>query len=138
MKKKVCAFFLTVLLLCQVATIFAQAVPASNQLNQYSVALANVSPGTMRVTYSVFGMGQMAVIGAQKIVIEQQVSTGVWQKVTTFGTQYGYDSMYKGGNLTFSVIPGVVYRATLTAYAKDYNGDSDIGIVTSGSLRATV
>lgn len=137
MRKRIGVFMLVFVMVSQAAVIPAQAAPdASEQLNQYSVSLSNVSRGTMCVTFSVFGVGVMDTIGAKQIVIEQQVMSGVWQPVKTFGTQYGYDSLYKGGSLEFTVTPGVIYRATLTAYAKDYDGGSDTGSVSSGTLRA--
>lgn len=109
---------------------------ASYQLNQYSVALRNVSRGTMEVSFSVFGTQMyMTKIGAQEIVIEQEITSGVWQECHSFSDYYDTDTSYHIDAIEFSVTPGVRYRATLTAYGEDSRG-SDTGTVTSGALRA--
>lgn len=117
------------------STLPAVAFRASDQLNQYSVSLSNVKRGTMRVTFTVLGMGVMDTIGAQQIIIEQEVATNTWQECYRYSGIYGYNRVMYDSTVDFSVISGVKYRARLTAYAKDSKG-SDTGTVTSGSLRA--
>lgn len=110
---------------------------ASLQLAQYGISISNVSRGTMRATFTIHGThNQMSKIGAQEIVIEQEVSSGKWQETASFSGYYGYDCLFHMDSVTFSVQPGGNYRATLTAYAEDANG-SDSGDITSGSLRAS-
>lgn len=116
--------------------ISPQGITASEQLSSYYASLSNISSGTMSVAFTVTGThNNMTKIGAQKIVIEREATSGKWQTYYTFTGYYGYNRLSYGSTIDFDVMPGQNYRATLTAYASDSVG-SDTGSVTSGILRA--
>lgn len=81
-------------------------------------------------------IAMMDTVGAKTIVIEHLIN-GAWREYCRFKAKYNYGNYYYGGNFEFVSVPGINYRATLTAYAKDYSGGSDTGSVASGSLGAT-
>lgn len=110
---------------------------ASKQLDSYSINLTDKGDGTLKVYYAVYGTHDgMACVGAQKVVIEEEVSPSVWVEYKSFNSLYDYDVLYCSDAFEVSVIPGGKYRAVLTAYARDSSG-ADTGTVTSKTVVAT-
>lgn len=110
---------------------------ASKQLDSYSINLTDKGNGVLKVYYAVYGTHDgMACVGAKSIVIEEEVTKGVWVEYQTFSTLYDYGVLYCSDAFEVSVIPGGRYRAVLTAYARDVSG-SDTGEVTSKTVVAS-
>lgn len=107
---------------------------ASRYLDGYSVGLGAKGNSLMAVAITVDGVGVMDKIGAREIYIEQKID-GVWKFYDSLdGAEhpefYDYDSRDYIATTYFTGTPGVSYRVTLTAYAKNSSG-SDTGYVTS-------
>lgn len=88
----------------------------------------------MAVTFVVYGTDIMDCLGAQKILVEEWDGVD-WEKTGTYTVEknpsfYATEVSEQAGTVYFYGLPGVQYRATLTAYA-ERNGGSDTGTVTS-------
>lgn len=136
MKKRVLGSFLAMLMLsfslCAVAA--APAPHASLYLDGYGVGVTAKGNCRMSVSYVVFGTDIMDKLGAQTILVEEWDGTE-WVKTGTYSATkntsfYASDVSEHAGNVSFYGVPGVEYRATLTAYA-ELDGGSDTGTVTS-------
>lgn len=135
MKKRILSSLLALLLLStSLCAAAAEASPyASWYLDAYGVSIIPEGGGKMCVEYLVYGAGTMDCLGAQKIVIEEWDGSD-WSTTGTFSVEknpefYAYNVSEHGGDVYFYGLPGIQYRATLTAYAEK-NGGSDTGTVT--------
>lgn len=108
---------------------------SSEQLDSYSIGLTNKGNGKLTMTYTVFGTHEMACIGAQKIVVEEELAPDEWGTYKTYSSLYNYNDISRAGSIEVSVIAGTKYRAVLTAYGRDSSG-SDTGTVTSYEIVA--
>ena len=105
-------------------------IRSSDQLDSYSIGLTQAGSGQLKITYDVWGTHPMDCIGAQSIILEEEVAPGKWQESTSYSEQYTYDSITHADVIYVKVFPGTKYRASLTAYARDSRG-YDTGTVTS-------
>ena len=138
MNKRVLGFLLAILMLgCNVCAA-AEAVQveprASLYLDGYAIGIVPKGGHLMSVTFIVYGTDIMDCLGAQKILIEEWdgidwVETGTYsaEKNSHFLAQKASEH---AASVTFYGLPGVQYRATLTAYA-ELNGGSDTGVLVS-------
>lgn len=139
MKKRILSGFLALLMLSSSLCTVAAAVPArvpqsSLYLDGYGVGVTAKGNGRMSVSYVVFGTDVMDKLGAQTILVEEWDGTE-WVKTGTYSVTknpsfYASDVSEHAGNVYFYGVPGIDYRATLTAYAALGSG-SDTGEVTS-------
>ena len=136
MKKRLFCFFLAVLMLGSSITSFAvESAPyASSYLDAYAIGITPKENHVMSVTFVVYGTNIMDRIGAQKILIEEWDGVD-WVETGTYSAEKNSNFLTKKASeytssITFYGLPGVPYRATLTAYA-ERNGGSDTGTVTS-------
>lgn len=138
MKKRGLGFLLAILMLgCTVCTA-AKAVQveprASLYLDGYAIGIVPKGGHLMSVTFIVYGTDIMDRLGAKKILIEEW--DGVeWFETMTYSVEknpefYGTNASEHAESVTFYGLPGVQYRATLTAYA-ELNGGSDTGVLVS-------
>ncbi|MEL7624058.1 MAG: hypothetical protein AAGU12_10755 [Clostridiales bacterium] len=122
---------LTLLLTSLGGAAFAR---ASHYLKHYRVGLAAKGSNVMEISYSVEGTGIMAMIGAQKIVIEKKTGSAWTTQETLYGATnpefYGNNRHAYAYAVTFTGVAGTTYRVTLTAYAANDSG-SDTGTVVS-------
>ena len=107
---------------------------ASLYLDGYAVGVIPQGNCEMAVSYIVYGTNTMDTLGAQKIKVEEWDGRD-WEQTMTFSVSknpefYVHDASEHAGVVYFIGLPGVQYRATLTAYA-ERNGGSDTGTVTS-------
>jgi hypothetical protein len=138
MKKRILSFLLAFALLgslfCAGAVEAVSQPRASLYLDGYAVGVTAKGNGKMSVSFIVYGTGTMDKIGAETIMVEEWdgiewIETGTYPAeknpnfLTTKASEYT-------SSVTFYGLPGVQYRATLTAYA-ERNGGSDTGTVTS-------
>ncbi len=134
MKKRVLGALLALLLLGSSLCFATELSPqASWDLDGYGIAVIPQGGGKMCVEYLIYGAGTMDCIGAQKILVEEWDGVD-WEKTGTFSVEknpgfYTYNASEHGGDVYFYGLPGVPYRATLTAYAEK-DGGSDTGTVT--------
>jgi len=138
MKKRICSFLLVFLMLgsvvCTAVEPDAVSPRASLYLDGYAIGVNAEGGGIMAVTFVVYGTDTMDCLGAQKIFIEEW--DGVeWIETGTLSVAknpdfYAYDASEHALTVYFYGLPGVKYRATLTAYA-ELEGGSDTGTVTS-------
>lgn len=135
MKKCILSFLLALLLLgsslCAAAT--ETSTYASLYLDGYGVSVNPKGSGKMSVTFMVLGTKTMDTIGAQKILIEEWDGND-WCTTGTYSVEenpefYASNASEHAGSVVFYGLPGVQYRATLTAYAEK-GGGSDTGTVT--------
>lgn len=139
MKKRIFSFLLVFAVLgssvCTTAVELEEPVPhASLYLDAYAIGVEALGGGEMMVTFIVYGTDDMDCIGAQKILVEEWDGTE-WVKTGTLTAEknpkfYAYNVSEHAEATTFYGLPGVHYRATLTAYA-ELDGGSDTGTVTS-------
>lgn len=137
MKKRICTFLLAFALLGgSVCAQAAELTPhrASLYLDGYGVSINPKGGGLMSITYIVYGTKTMDRIGAQKILIEEWDGSD-WVTTGTLSVEknpdfYASNVSEYAGSTTFYGLPGIQYRATLTAYA-ELNGGSDTGTITS-------
>lgn len=139
MKKRILSGLLALLMLssslCAVATAApARAPQASLYLDGYGVGVTAKGNRKMAVTYVVFGTDIMDTLGAQTILVEEWDGEE-WVKTGTYSVSkhpefYASDVSEHTGAVYFYGLPGIQYRATLTAYAALGSG-SDTGEVTS-------
>lgn len=139
MKKRIFSFLLAFAMLgssvCAAAVEPEEPTPyASLYLDGYGISLKAKGGGKMVITFIVFGTNDMDCIGAQKILVEEWDGTE-WVKTGTLTAEknsefYAYNVSEHAETATFYGLPGVQYRATLTAYA-ELDGGSDTGTVTS-------
>ncbi len=139
MKKRILSFLLAALMLGSfvyaTATELTELTPrASLYLDGYGVGISAKGGGKMTVSFVVYGTDVMDCLGAQKIVIEEWDGED-WLKTGTLTVEknpdfYSYDASEHAASAHFYGLPGIQYRATLTAYA-ERNGGSDTGTVTS-------
>lgn len=136
MKKRILGGFLAMMMLsaslCAVAA--APAPHASLYLDGYGVGVRAKGNCKMAVTYVVFGTDIMDKLGAQTILVEEWDGTE-WVKTGTYSATkntsfIASDVSEHAGTVYFYGLPGINYRATLTAYA-ELDGGSDTGTVTS-------
>lgn len=98
---------------------------ASEQLTSYSMNVMPVENGRIAISFSVDGTGKMTRIGAESIVVYQQVGN-TWVYANSLD-QYDdgmstTNSYYFGNTIYFNGIPGEYYRVELTIFAKDSSG----------------
>jgi hypothetical protein len=137
MKKRILGGLLAFLLLGStiVCAVAAEPVPhASLYLDGYGISVSAEGKGKMAVTYVVLGTDTMDKLGAQSIKVEEWDGTE-WVKTGTYSVSknpsfYASDVSEHAGTIYFYGLPGIDYRATLTAYA-ELDGGSDTGTVTS-------
>lgn len=139
MKKRICSFFLAFLVLgsfsCAFASEESELTPhASLYLDGYGIGVKAKGNCKMAVTFIVYGTDIMDCLGAQKILVEEWdgvdwVSTGTYS-VENNPSFYAEDASEHIGTVYFYGLPGVQYRATLTAYA-ELDGGSDTGVIVS-------
>lgn len=138
MKKRILSLLLALALVgssaCAVAAESEDPAPqASLYLDGYSVTIKPKGGGLMSVTFIVYGTDTMDCIGAQKIVVEEW-DGAEWDNPITFTAEQN-SNFYKANaaeytaSTSFYGIPGLQYRATLTAYA-ELDGGSDTGTFT--------
>lgn len=139
MKKRIFSFLLAFAMLgssvCATAAELDEPVPhASLYLDGYGISIKAKGGGKMTITFIVYGTDDMDCLGAQKILVEEWDGTE-WVKTGTLTAEknpgfYAYDAAEHIASTSFYGLPGVQYRATLTAYA-ELDGGSDTGTVTS-------
>ncbi len=137
MKKRILSFLLALAMLGSAVCCFAagpDAAPyASLYLDGYAIGINPKGNLLMSVTFIVYGTEDMDCIGAQEILVEEW--DGVeWLETATYPVSknpdfYAYNTSEHIGSVTFYGLPGVPYRATLTAYAEK-DGGYDTGTVT--------
>ncbi len=138
MKKRIFSFLLIFVMLGSLGCSFA-AEPdgiepyASEYLDGYAIGINAKGGGKMSVTFIVYGVRTMDKIGAQEIVVEEWDGAS-WGNPMTYTAEknpnfYGTQAAEHAASVTFYGMPGLQYRATLTAYAEK-NGGSDTGTVT--------
>ena len=139
MKKRIFSFLLVFTLLGSLNWSFAVGEDgiepyASEYLDGYAIGVNAKGGGKMSVSFIVYGVRTMDKIGAQKIVVEEWDGEE-WVNPITYSAEgnphfYMTNASEYTASVTFYGLPGVPYRATLTAYA-ERNGGSDTGTVTS-------
>lgn len=107
---------------------------ASEYLDGYAIGVNAKGGGRMSITFIVYGTDTMDKIGAQKIVVEEWDGAS-WTDIITYAVEeypnfYATQAAEHGASVAFYGLPGLQYRATLTAYAEK-DGGSDTGTVTS-------
>lgn len=138
-KKRIVSFLLVFCMLegavSTVAVDQVEPIPcASLYLDAYAIGIDAKGNGKMLVTFIVYGTDIMDCLGAQEIVVEEW--DGVeWTHTATYSAEknskfYTLNASEHAESVTFYGLPGVKYRATLTAYAEK-DGGSDTGTVTS-------
>jgi hypothetical protein len=135
MKKRIFGFVLALVMLGgSICAMAAELTPrASLYLDGYGISISPDGNSKMSVTYIVYGTKTMDCLGAQKILVEEWNGQD-WEKTGTYSAEknpdfYAYEASEHIGTVTFYGLPGIQYRATLTAYA-ELNGGSDTGTVT--------
>lgn len=134
MKKRILSVLLALLLLGCTFCSAAEPVPyASLYLDGYGISITPKGGGKMSVTYIVYGAGTMDCLGAQEILIEEWDGSD-WDTTTTYSVEdypefYASNASEHAGTVYFYGLPGIQYRATLTAYAEK-DGGSDTGTLT--------
>ena len=106
---------------------------ASEYLDGYGIGINAKGGGKMSVTFIVYGTRTMDKLGAQKIVVEEWDGKS-WGSPMTYTAEknsnfYATEAAEHTASVSFYGIPGLQYRATLTAYAEK-DGGSDTGTVT--------
>lgn len=139
MKKRIFGFLLVFALLGSLSCSFAAGEDeiepyASDYLDGYAIGVNAKGGGLMSVTFIVYGTRTMDKLGAQKIVVEEWDGKS-WGSPMTYTVEknpnfYATQAAEHGASVTFYGMPGLQYRATLTAYAEK-DGGSDTGTVTS-------
>lgn len=139
MKKQVFGFLLVFALLGSLNCSFAAESDgiepyASEYLDSYAIGVNAKGGCVMSVTFIVYGTDTMDKIGAQKIVVEEWDGKS-WENSMTYSAEknpkfYATEAAEHTASVSFYGLPGLQYRATLTAYAEK-DGGSDTGTVTS-------
>lgn len=139
MKKRIFSFLLVFTLLGSLNWSFAAGEDgiepyASEYLDGYAIGVNAKGGGRMSITFIVYGTDTMDKIGAQKIVVEEWDGKS-WEEIITYTVEenskfYATKAAEHTASVSFYGLPGLQYRATLTAYAEK-NGGSDTGTVTS-------
>lgn len=135
MRKCFWSFLLAFLMLSNSVCAFAGELSpqASLYLDGYAIGVNAKGNGKMAVTFVVYGTDIMDCLGAQKILVEEWDGID-WEKTGTYSVEKNTSFYAEGvsehaGTVYFYGLPGVQYRATLTAYAEK-DGGSDTGTVT--------
>lgn len=136
MKKKLFVFLLVVALVTSISGTALATTKASDFLAGYGISIEAQGDGLMEIFYNVDGTSRMTKIGAQALYVDCY-KNGYWQPYTTLleidnPDFYGYDIFGHAGFAYFTGEPGVKYRVTLKAYAKNADG-YDTGLATSQS-----
>ena len=138
MKKRVFGLFLAIEILANLCySIAAESKTseprASLYLDSYAIGVNAKGSGKMSVTFIVYGARTMDKIGAQKIVVEEwdgkEWGNPITYTADSYSNFYATKAAEHTASVTFYGVPGLQYRATLTAYA-ELNGGSDTGTVT--------
>lgn len=139
MKKRIFSFLLVFALLGSLNWSFAAGEDgiepyASAYLDSYAIGVNAKGGGRMSVTFIVYGARTMDKLGAQKIVVEEWDGAS-WTEIITYTAEensnfYVTKAAEHTASVSFYGLPGLQYRATLTAYAEK-DGGSDTGTVTS-------
>ena len=139
MKKRIFSFVLAFLMLgCSICVVAAESngpeARASLYLDGYAIGITAKGNAKMSISFVVYGTKTMDCSGAQKIVVEEWDGED-WVNPVTYTAEKNPNFLYENASeytssVTFYGLPGVPYRATLTAYA-ERNGGSDTGTVTS-------
>lgn len=139
MKKRIFSFLLVFAMLgslnCSFATGEDEIEPyASEYLDGYAIGVNAKGGCRMSVTFIVYGTDTMDKIGAQRIVVEEWDGAS-WEEIITYTVEenpkfYASQAAEHTASVSFYGMPGLQYRATLTAYAEK-DGGSDTGTVTS-------
>jgi len=135
LKKRVVALVLAFMMIVSVGSVAS--ARASDYLSSYTVALDALGNGEMEIFFDVDGTGTMTKIGAQVLYVDEYVN-GAWSPYLTLAAVdnddfYGYNTAGHIGLAYFDGTPGVKYRVTLVAYARNSSG-SDTGSVTSPAV----
>lgn len=138
-KKRMVSFLLAFCVLCgsigAAAAEQMEPIPhASLYLDAYAIGVNAKGNCKMSVTFIVYGTDTMDCIGAKEIAVEEWDGTE-WTPTATYSVKknpqfYASNVSEHAESITFYGLPGVKYRATLTAYAEK-DGGSDTGTVTS-------
>lgn len=107
---------------------------ASYYLSGYSSGLKAKGNRKMTVTYSVYGTNKMDKIGVNEILVEYWNGSDWVTDHHVYGSKhpefYSTEEIGHAGGYSFYGMPGLKYRATVTAYA-ELDGGSDTGEITS-------
>ncbi len=134
MKKRVVSLVLALAMIVSVSGAALATAKASDYLSSYTISLEAIGNGRMEIFYDVNGTSTMTKIGAQALYVDEYVN-GSWSSYTTLlavdnDDFYGYNTAGHAGFAYFNGTPGVKYRVTLVAYARNSSG-SDTGWGTS-------
>lgn len=140
MRKFVCFVLAALLLTSLVLAVEAPAADdqitprASYYLSGYSSGLVAKGNRKMNVNYSVYGTRTMDKIGVDEILIEYWNGSDWVTDHHVYGSKhpefYSTEEIGHAGGYSFYGMPGLKYRATVTAYA-ELDGGSDTGEITS-------
>lgn len=136
MKKRLLSMLLVFVMLGSTVCAMAAGMRASLYLDGYGISLNAKGGGKMAIGYTVLGTRTMDVIGARSISVEEWNGSG-WEESMTYSVAknpdfYAYNESEHFGTVYFYGLPGVKYRATMTAYAS-LSGGFDTRTVTSSS-----
>ena len=129
--KKTMSVFLAVVFLTAVFTIPASAVPASDQIDSYSITIVSRGSGGVEVTANVIGTHPwMTRIGFPVITIYERLnSSSSWVNVRTVTSQWNPNATAGSHShvLTYSGVAGRQYRAEVQFFARDSLGSDTRG-----------
>ena len=134
LKKRLVSLILALCMIISVSGAAFATAKASEYLSTYVISLEALGDGEMEIYYYVVGTGRMTKIGAQALYIDEYVN-GSWSPYLTMTAAenddfYGYNTASHAGFAYFTGTPGVEYRVTFMAYARNSSG-SDTGTGTS-------
>ena len=137
MKKRLVSLAFALIMIVSVTGVAFATTRASEYLAGYSISLEAKGDGEMGIFFDVTGTGRMTKIGAQALYIDEYVN-GSWEPYLTMTAAendnfYGSNTASHSGFAYFTGTPGVKYRVTLKAYARNSSG-SDTGTGTSLSV----
>lgn len=140
MRKFVCFVLAALMLTSLVLAVEAPAADdqitprASYYLSGYSSGLVAKGNRKMNVNFSVFGTREMDKIGVNEVLVEYWNGSDWVIDHHAYGSNhadfYSTNSNAHAGGYSFYGMPGLKYRATVTAYA-ELDGGSDTGEITS-------
>ena len=119
--------FICVSVFCM--TAFAQAAAqASAQIARYAINAGAFSDGEINVDFSITGCGKMQKIGVEQITIYDLDYSSVIPVKTFYEDDEGMsteDDYAYSGTIIYQGIVGHRYKVIVTAFAEDYEGESD-------------
>ncbi|MCR4963704.1 MAG: hypothetical protein K6B40_07490 [Firmicutes bacterium] len=142
MKKQTILIIIVAVLIFTLTTSVLAAAPegkilepkSSNYLRSYNVIVSAEGDNKVKVGFNILATDIMNHVGVLEIKIEKKIS-GSWVHDRTLSHQYYSNFLRKNvaqnnANVIFNGVPGVQYRATITAYAANSSG-SDTKFKTS-------